>query len=528
MNKFSKTIVNWFNRIRPKSNITTSRCLDADSQSYVGIVPALPVGQTGHLAILDIYFSLIEKYTPAIFCDIGANKGEAGRRALALRPKMKVFGFEANPKIYDRYSQINNEAGVHWVNCAVADQNGTLALYVPKVISRRLEGNTLVAGKVVESADTGKSSLLMRDESAEYEIVEVPAITLDNFLSNNAPEGRVALWIDVEGAASLVLKGAQATIARTDIIIIEVEGFSFWQNQALVKQVVETLLDQDFIHVLRDQEYSDAQFNIIFIRKNKDLSLQQHWIGSEIDSKFCAVIPKSTPDFQLTPASTPIFVPCFNNPSYAENMLVQLQSIGFNEITFVDNASDSPAMHEWLDYAMQRGVKVERLKDNLGPKDSIFTPDRLTKLPRWFCITDPDLLFNPALPKDFLTILAGAMNRHGIGKAGFALDISNRQLLQQRKFDIGGISYNIWEWERQFWENRIDFTTSGDPIFKASVDTTFALYDLKEFRLNNMLNALRVGGRFTAAHLPWLKDTTVPSDEEKLYRSSQKFSYYLR
>ena len=382
LKKLFKNIATWFNRIRPNRNITTSRCLDADSQSYVGIVPALPAGQIGHMAALDIFFMLLEKNIPSIFCDIGANKGEAGRRALALEPKMKVFGFEANPKIYDRYSQINREIGVNWINCAVADQNGILRLYVPKALSRRLDGNTLISEKVVELADTGKSSLLKRDERAEYEILEVPAIELDEFLSNNAPEGRVALWIDVEGAASLVLKGAQATIARTDTIIIEVEGFSFWQNQALVKQIVETLFDQDFVPVLRDQEYGDAQFNIIFVRKEKNLSIQQRWIGSEIDRKIGVNIPKSEFALELTPSSIPIFVPCFNNPSYAENMLVQLQSIGFNEITFVDNASDSPIMREWLDNATQRGVAIERLKNNLGPRDSIFTSDRLAKLPR--------------------------------------------------------------------------------------------------------------------------------------------------
>ena len=465
---------------------------------------------------------------PEIFCDIGANKGEAGRRALALVPEMKVFGFEANPKIHSRYKKINIDSGVFWINSAVADQNGKLVLYIPKVLARALKGQNLVSERVVEAEDTGKSSLLKRDENAEYEAVEVPAVALDKFLEEHAPVGRVALWIDVEGAASLVLKGAAATLGRTDIIIVEVEGFSFWQNQALVMQVMDTLYTLGFVPVLRDREYQDAQFNIIFLRNGEDIALQKNWIGNALDKSRNTLSKRSRPNHLLTPSSVPVLVPCFNNPSHAENMLAQLQSLGFTDITFVDNASSSLDMHRWLDEATLRGAQVERLAENVGPRDSIFTRERLAKLPRWFCVTDPDLQLNPALPKDFLEIMADATAKHRIAKAGFALDISNRKELRQEQFDIDGTNYHIWEWEKKFWARSLDFTSSYDTIFRANLDTTFSLYDLKRFNNEEMMKALRIGGRFTAKHLPWLLAPTMLEEEDKVYRASQKFSYYVR
>ncbi len=524
-----RRIADMFAKSRARRGNTVIAGLAADSQSYVGALPAMPAGEAGHRATLDVFFSLLGQSKPAVFCDIGANKGEAGRRALALQPAMTVFGFEANPQIHGMYAAINTEAGVRWINAAVADRDGTLSLFIPRILARALEGDTLVQKTVIEAADTGKSSLLKRDENAQYDTVEVPAIALDSFLAKAAPAGRLALWIDVEGAASVVLDGARASLARTDLLIVEVEGFAFWQDQALVTQIIDRLRGQGFVPVLRDREYQDAQFNIVFLRDAPDIPAHRKAIGAAVDQASPPTPALTGRSPELLVAEVPVLVPCFNNPSYCAQMLDQLYEAGFRQITLVDNASDSPAMTAFLTATAAKvgsGITVERLTTNLGPRRSIFTPVRLANLPRWFCVTDPDLQFNPALPADFLTVLARAMADHGGAKAGFALDISAPSDLRQDTFEIGGAYYRIEEWERGFWKDRLGFTAGGDPIFKASIDTTFALYDKTNYRLDRPQRALRVGGRMTAQHLPWLARPTIDAQESAIYRASQKFSYY--
>lgn len=105
-------------------------CLDAASQSLIGTIPATPDGKVGHDHAVDIFFDLVAHLGPAVFCDIGANQGEAGRRAKETLPTAQVFGFEANPAIHAQYSDLNVAAGVNWVNAAVADAAGTLTLHV--------------------------------------------------------------------------------------------------------------------------------------------------------------------------------------------------------------------------------------------------------------------------------------------------------------------------------------------------------------------------------------------------------------
>jgi hypothetical protein len=209
-------------------------------------------------------------------------------------------------------------------------------------------------------------------------------------------------------------------------------------------------------------------------------------------------------------------------------MLKQLLDCGFRDITFIDNASDSDAMKSLLEIAAQSGAKVERLDDNIGPRECIFANDRIKRLPRWFCVTDPDLEFNSALPSNFLESLAEIMLRNRTGKAGFALNIARPKALRQEKFNIGEKDYFIWEWEQRFWANRIDFTAGGDPVYRADIDTTFALYDLHQFTRKRFMSALRVGGRMTAEHLPWYPSLAMTESELSHYRASQKFSYYHR
>jgi len=185
-------------------------------------------------------------------------------------------------------------------------------------------------------------------------------------------------------------------------------------------------------------------------------------------------------------------------------------------------------MKAYLHEVEAADVKVEMLEHNLGPRDSIFTQDRLANLPRYFCVTDPDLKFNPALPHDSLDVMADSMSKMNSGKMGSALDISNRPAMTTKKFEIErGTYYQIWEWEQQFWAKRLGFTSCGDAIYQAPVDTTFALYDKDRFDPTRFLEALRIAGRFTATHIPWLNSNGLPSDEEMHYRATQEHSYYL-
>jgi hypothetical protein len=225
-------------------------------------------------------------------------------------------------------------------------------------------------------------------------------------------------------------------------------------------------------------------------------------------------------------AEIPVFVPVFNNPTYAANMLRQLKDLGIRNIFFVDNASTYPGMINFLERVAGE-TTVIRLPENKGPYDLVLSETNYACLPDIFCVTDPDLEFNKNMPRDFLFDLLNLTNKFGLGKAGLALDLSDRQKMHEEKFLFGEHYFHIWEWEGQFWHEPVDKLADGSTVFKAKIDTTFALYNKKYFKREHFWDALRVAGPYTCRHLPWYKDTGLPLPEEDHYRATQKFSYYM-
>ena len=238
-----------------------------------------------------------------------------------------------------------------------------------------------------------------------------------------------------------------------------------------------------------------------------------------------------SPTFTTVAASLltdiPVFVCSFNNVTYTRRILTQLRARGLYNLIVVDNASSVAEMQDYLQ-SIASTTKVVRLAENRGPRDIYLSQSAYQRMPDLFCLTDPDLEFSSDLPGDFLAELAELTERFEVGKAGFALDISDHTAMRDELFEIGGKSYRIWDWEEQFWQQEIGATSGGDPVYRAPIDTTFAVYNKRYFNRESQFDGVRVAGRYTCRHLPWYKDNGMTQSEEETYVTTQKFSHYLR
>lgn len=473
----------------------------------LNLLSALPEGEEGSSALRGAFLSLIPVLQPTVFCDIGANDGGTALAVRDLAPDCAVYGFEANPRIHARHAASMAARGVEWLNIAVTDMSGRAPVFTPRTLSRAYVNGQVVPAEVVEPEDTGKTSLLERNEEATYDRFEVEARTLDELFSgrpSGAGERRFFLWIDVEGAADKVLAGAGTVLEDTQAIFVEAENFDFWRGQKRAGEILDLLYRKGFLPVARDREYGDKQFNMLFVSARAAPALGPALFDASSALRACLVRPStSAPSHsnalpaawpaERAPAvprftsvrgwlqvEVPVFVPCFNNPTYARDMLRQLRTLGFRRVVLVDNASTSPAMRDWLS-RLGGEADVVALAENLGPRDIFLDPRNFALLPRHFVVTDPDLALNRALPDGFLGDLAGLSEQHRVGKAGFALDISDRGAMRDDQFRIGERDWKIWEWEAQVWEKALGSLEDGDGVYDADIDTTFALYDKEHF-----------------------------------------------
>jgi len=230
---------------------------------------------------------------------------------------------------------------------------------------------------------------------------------------------------------------------------------------------------------------------------------------------------------ELGKNGVPIFIPCFNNVTYCRSMYRQLLQFGKTDIVFIDNNSTD---NEMISFLEAQDVLSIRLNANLGPRALIAYRRYFEALPSYFCLSDPDLILNPDMPNSFVEDLLALSERSKFGKVGLALSIDDADKMRETTLKIVGTSYNIIEWEKQYWIHRYQDDIIEAPVYVASIDTTFALYNKKYVTARTgrgFYRALRVAGKYTARHDPWYKDRLISDLEADRYSRLQLFSTSL-
>jgi len=224
--------------------------------------------------------------------------------------------------------------------------------------------------------------------------------------------------------------------------------------------------------------------------------------------------------------TVPLYVPTFNNPTYTRNFLNQVDGLNFSRIIILDNKSTYQPM---IDLLAQIDSKYEviRLEENYGPHYILRNPDYYKTLPDIFSLSDPDVEFPKNISENFQEEMINVGIKYRFGKVGFAIEVPSENEFLELVVNLDGKLRNMHEWEQQFWQNQIDKTSTGDPIFQTTLDTQFAIYNKEFFSPEERYKALRIGGKFTSKHLGFYKESIVPKEESDFYRSVSKFAYYI-
>jgi len=224
--------------------------------------------------------------------------------------------------------------------------------------------------------------------------------------------------------------------------------------------------------------------------------------------------------------TVPLYVPTFNNPTYTRNFLNQVDGLNFSRIIILDNKSTYQPM---IDLLAQIDSKYEviRLEENYGPHYILRNPDYYKTLPDIFSLSDPDVEFPKNISENFQEEMINVGIKYRVCKVVFAIEVPSENEFLELVVNLDGKLRNMHEWEQQFWQNQIDKTSTGDPIFQTTLDTQFAIYNKEFFSPEERYKALRIGGKFTSKHLGFYKESIVPKEESDFYRSVSKFAYYI-
>ena len=230
-----------------------------------------PYRQHSHVALVSAFFNIIEQLDVTTCVEIGAFRAETSVRFISGAPARHALAVEANPYNFNKCIDSLTAAGILYHHAAVLDRDGPceLQLHVTDI-------------DVKNGYIRGNNSLLKHDARKQTRALSVPGTTLDTLVasyveSQSIPDPVInhpVLWIDVEGALDLVIKGGVQTITNSLLILAEVETEQIWDKQATLPEIATQLDKLGFFPLLRDCEYEPEQFNVIFAnRKLMDTAL---------------------------------------------------------------------------------------------------------------------------------------------------------------------------------------------------------------------------------------------------------------
>lgn len=195
------------------------------------------------------------------FMDIGGNIGWYSILLDKSFPNIQIYSFEPEPVNADcfRYNmKLNNSENIDLVEKGVSDISGYKTMYVYK------------------NSNKGRNSLLPINN---FGTIEIEVVSLDNFVKDKHVKKVKFIKIDIEGYEYFALKGAQNTLAKTELLLMEFAPTFMRKGNINPDDVLSFLAKQKFKpYVLENGQLNKLPFEqLIQHEKNIDIYfLKEH------------------------------------------------------------------------------------------------------------------------------------------------------------------------------------------------------------------------------------------------------------
>lgn len=226
-----------------------------------------------------------------------------------------------------------------------------------------------------------------------------------------------------------------------------------------------------------------------------------------IRSRYFYLRERLSPSKILSARTIPIIINSFNRLTTLKRLISSLEQRGYTNIYILDNCSTYPPLVEWL---KEVPYEVIHLPNNLGFKALWkHKPSRKRFCGDYYIYTDADVELDSNCPDDIVERMFSLLrdNYPYAFKIGPSIRIDDLPDCYDRKQEV-------IEWESRFFTR-----PEGKDLFRAPIDTTFALYRPRiGLSRRPSLEAYRMAAPYQIKHLPWYEDSQNPTEEERYYK----------
>jgi len=180
----------------------------------------------------------------SVVFEFGARYCEDSLEFSKTFPESIIYSFECNPATLDKCREIvtqNNR--IILIESAIGDFNGTTNFYPinkQKTLTTWSDGNQ-GASSLFKASGNYPIEKYVQDE------IQVPIKTAYTFINEMNINQIDILWMDIQGAELIALKGFGDKLKDVKIIHTEVEFFEIYDKQPLFDDINKFLLKNDFL-----------------------------------------------------------------------------------------------------------------------------------------------------------------------------------------------------------------------------------------------------------------------------------------
>lgn len=205
-----------------------------------------------HQKISRDYIASLLPSNPLVL-EAGARFGKDTRRMSILWPQGHIYTFEPVPALFAQVVELSKTLpNVTCYNMALADIVGSLPLHVSG-------GQSDACSSLLEPYTCLEERPLITFEQT----IMVPTTTIDAWATTNAIPRLDFLWLDLQGAELLALKGATETLKTVRALLIEVNLTERYKNAPHYHDIKAFLTAHGFkldTEALHHETWGDALF----------------------------------------------------------------------------------------------------------------------------------------------------------------------------------------------------------------------------------------------------------------------------
>lgn len=180
-------------------------------------------------------------------------------------PQALIYSFECNPATLPKCREaVQNIKNIHLVEKAISDTNGRIKF---RPIDQEQTKTTWTDGNPGASSIFKASGKYTVETYVQKEI-EVESVTLQSFMEDRKLDTIDILWMDIQGAEIMALRGLGIKIHDVKIIHTEVNFLEIYSGQPLFEDVYSFLNHHNFL-LIKFTSFGKYYGDAVFLNKQE-------------------------------------------------------------------------------------------------------------------------------------------------------------------------------------------------------------------------------------------------------------------